>query len=141
MNARGAIRDAVRDCLEAALNSGESDYTIFTSRQLAILASEQLPAIVIYTPEELASEHAIGSLKYMRTLDVRIECVIAVQNDVDDVLDSVLSNIELAMTNNPPTVAGTGARFLLSETITEAGFEGEQPIGIGTLIYRCQYLA
>lgn len=116
------------------------DYTVLTSRQYSLSYDEQLPAIIIYTPDEPAEYRGMGTKDYIRNLELRIELTISGTNDVDDDMDEILGEIEGIMSNNPK-LGGIVLSTTLLHTQTDIGVDGEAKLGIGTLIYECKYVS
>ena len=135
-NKRGEIRAALKALLETNL----SGYTVLTSRQVSLSALEQLPGIIIYTPDEPVTQEAMGSKRYIRNLELRIELTIEATEDTDDDLDTRIKDIETLMSNNP-SISGTVLATTQIHTQTDLGVDGDKYIGIGTMIFECKYVS
>ncbi len=131
---RRQIREAVATAVTGLTTTGSH---VFQSRVYTLQATN-LPALRISLGAETITPVTIhGPLTQERALQVEINAVHQAVEDLDDALDGILKEVEIA-------VAGMSLSGLASSvelvSIERPEFEaGSQPIGQTTLIYEAKY--
>jgi hypothetical protein len=134
---RRQIREAVAAAVTGLATTGAN---VFQSRVYPTQTSE-LPALLVYTRSEDSEPSTIHSPKVLeRTLQLVIAAVAKTITDLDDVLDGICKEVEIAVENW--SVAGLGGiadSIYLVSTEVEMSGEGEKPAGIATMTYELSY--
>ena len=132
---RRQIRDAVATALTGLATTGTR---VFPSRT-QVLQDANLPGLRVYTQQE---DVLIGSIDASRlqerTLTLLVEGVAKVNDTLDDTLDQIAKEVEVAL--DAAQGAG-GAKYLqLTNTDIEMNAEGEQDTGTVRLTYEVLYI-
>lgn len=130
-HARKAIREAA-----AAVVTGLTTTAgrVFQSR---MRAQEALPCLMVTTNDEAIDRVDLDAVQE-RELDLEILGVAKAAADVDDVLDTIAEEVEIAIGANN-TLGGRVKRMHLIRLRIEFDDELEQPVGLVRLTYRCTY--
>jgi len=132
---RQTIREAVKTALvDASTAAGSRVYESRVSAHRRL----RLPAIAIYTMEEVCDDRKTAPRVLKRDLTLAIEGAVKLAADVDDAMDSLADEIEVAM-HADPTFGGVMADSVLTSTAIDIAEEGDQPIGVIRLDYRVTY--
>ena len=141
------LRQQIRAAVAAALTGlSTSGPRVYASRVFVMHDSEDptksnLPGLRIYTRrEESANITAYAPALKERKLELVIECCAKSNATVDDTLDTMASEVEVAMYTNQ-TLGGLARYAQLQSTEIDVSFEGEKPLGVATLTYELLYLA
>lgn len=134
---RRQIREAIATLLTGLPTTGAN---IFQSRIYALQESE-LPGLRIYTQDESVEPMSIHApMTQERTLELMVEAVVAQTVDLDDKLDAICMEIEIALGGSLTQVQMGGAETLiLRSTAIELSGEGQKPTGIARMIYEASY--
>jgi galactitol-specific phosphotransferase system IIB component len=140
MHARKQIRDAVT-VMVTGLQTTRAN--VFPSRVYS-LDSDQLPSLSIFTGDsgndELVSRITLGSPpKFHRVCPLIIEGHASAADDVDDLLDQISLEVEVAM-SAVLTVSGKTINAQLISTSKELIGDAEDQIGIVRLLYTVPYV-
>ena len=133
-NERTKIREAV-----AARLSAEDTIAakVFTNRKLA-LPFDTMPVIIVSSPKEQVSRMAQAPKIYERRLTLTIDALATANDDLDDVLDSLASQIERCLEHDD--TLGRLVRSLdLNETALAIDAEGQKLAGSVRLVYEAIY--
>lgn len=133
---RQQIRERVASVLTGLTTTGSN---VFQSR-IYPLEKSNLPCLSIYTQEEQSRPVELGNeaRTISRVLKLRIDGVARATSDIDDILDTIAKEVETAMANDVVT-GGLSKGHELTETIISLFGDGEQPVGIVSLLYDIQY--
>jgi hypothetical protein len=136
MNNRQAIREALKTML-----TGQTVATnnIYSNRKSGLWETE-LPAILIYTTDELAKPVTLQGRQYLRTVQLSVEVRIEGSDTVDDDVDSLLGAIEDIVIADQ-SIGGTVLITTHTNTQTSINSAADQNIGVGMLSFECQYIA
>ena len=138
MHNRKLIRDRVGVVL------GSLSASVFTSR-IYPLADAQLPAIKVYLgDEELVEEALYKGVVGVVSADLKIDCVVKVNDTFDDSLDAILLEVQGAMrTERSNTDAGSLpllTNLFHYSSLEDVEFEmGETDTGGQSIIYKVHY--
>lgn len=124
MHPRKAIRDAATQVLTGLPSTGAR---VFPSRVYEYdPAAGGGPGLMIYTFSEESQFDTVGQRRsLMRTLDLAIEIIAALNDRFDDALDQVALEVERTLGNNP-TLNGTCKDIELRRTQVAAAKSAEQ---------------
>lgn len=134
---RQQIREAVATAVTGLTTTGSR---VFQSRVYPAQTSE-LPCLLIFTRSEAAAPTTIHAPKGLeRTLQLEIVAVAKAVSDLDDTLDGICKEVEIAV--ETWSIAGLGG---LADSINLVSTEfdlqgtGEKPTGTATLTYELSY--
>jgi hypothetical protein len=136
LHRRHIIRNAVREQL---LEKTAAADRVFKSRVVPFKRL-QLPALAVYALEEPVDPESRSTAprELTRNLQLRVECVVAASEDVDDAMDALALQVEDAI-DADETFGGEAADAILASTSLEIGERGDQPIGVVSLTYAVTY--
>ena len=132
---RRQIRERAASTLTGLSTTGSN---VFQTRVYP-MESAGLPGLCIYTTDETVELSTIGSIRTLfRRLDLMVEGYAKASANLDDSLDQIAKEVEIAM------AADIGLNSLAHDsylTATENVFsrEGEQPIGVIQMSYSVVY--
>lgn len=131
---RQQIREAAATVLTGLATSGAR---VFQSR-LRPLKDTDLPCLLINTDdEEIEAQGITATPMQERSLVLSVRAIAKQTATLDDVLDTMLAEIETALAGQ---TFGNRAKGLLLESIAiEMNDELEKPVGIATAHYRVTY--
>ena len=129
------VRKQIREALEIALNGMATASTLYISRVQPIDADD-LPAAVLFTNAEESERHTKGNV-LVRRLTVSVEGHAQTASGLDDTLDQIAKEIEIAIDG----AGNLGGLISSSDLIgTEIEFsEAVQPVGLIRLTYIFTY--
>lgn len=131
---RQQIREAAATLVTGLTTTGAN---VFQSR-VYNLQESQLPALLVYTSQE-AIELADGTLDApQRILSLVIEGKAQATANVEDTLDDIAKEVEIAL-GADITVGGLAHGNDLTNTLKQVTAEGDQPIGSVQLTYDVKY--
>lgn len=145
-------RKNIRAAIVALLIDGETAAAsrVYKGRTIPLQKEDgtSLPAILVYTPDERSSIHNEAPREYERVCRVSIECVVAVNDDIDDALDDIAKEVEevfddnrylvVALTEESEAIA-LASDSVLNETTTFFAKNGERDVGCIKLTYDVTY--
>ena len=129
-HARTIIRHAVAQLLRAAGTAAGA--RVFTTR-VDPYRRPELPALAVYTLDE-------SSEVMERTLQLAVEAEVAMSKNVDDVLDDLSLEIELAL-HQDPTWGGVAEDSHLDSTEIQVLGEQDKQVGVVRMVYQVTYLS
>ena len=135
---RTIIRHAVATLLRGANTAAGA--RVFTTR-VDPYRRPELPALAVYTLDE-SSEVIEGSSprELKRTLQLAVEAEVAMAKNVDDVLDDLALQIELAL-HQDPTWGGVAEDSNLDSTEIQVLGEQDKQVGVVRMVYQVTYLS
>jgi hypothetical protein len=109
---------------------------VFQSRVYP-LQDANLPCLLIYSKTESSTPLTIGASDLDRRLTVEVAAVTKASSDLDDTLDEICRQVEVALAGG----IGTAAKSVIL-TGTEIELEGtaERPVGRATMSFECEYM-
>ena len=132
---RRQIRERVATTLTGLTTTGSKVY----QSRVYPLAANNLPGLLVYTTSESSAPDVMGAQPELdRELNLVIEGYAKTASNLDDVLDLISKEVEIAMAADT-TINSLAKDSYLSATEIELTGEGEQPIGIVTMSYTVQY--
>lgn len=130
----------IREAIETALTGLTTSGTRVYANRLMPMADANLPGIRIYADEEEASTVSIhGPRLVERRLSVVVECCAKHANFLDDTLDQMSKEVELALASGI-TVSGMN----LPVVYVGMSFDddlSDKPVGVKRLRFSIEYLA
>lgn len=131
MHARRSIREAVAAALTGLVTTGSR---VFQSR---MRPQDSLPALLVSTPSEEV-ETDLGNVQ-TRSLDVEVVGVTLGVSDVDDTLDAIAEEVEVAMQASGTLGGLVSAPPRLVAVRTAFDDSLQDPVGEVSLTFRCIY--
>lgn len=132
---RRQIREQVASTVGSLTTTGSRVY----QSRVYPLAAANLPGLLIYTKNETSSVDQMGSQPELaRFLNLVIEGYAKGATNVDDTVDGIAKEIEIAMAADT-TINALAVDSNLESTDVSFSGEGEQPIGVITMTYSVQY--
>lgn len=129
------VRKTARAALAAQVAGlATTGSSVFASRVYTV-APDALPCLLIYAREE-ASEIVTQGLPraLLRTTRFAVEAIAAANAALDDTLDQICTEVEVAL-GTDPTLGGTVRDLVLTETQVSLKGEGEQVYGSARMTF------
>lgn len=134
IHARQQIRDAA---LTAVTGLATTAGRVSKSR-LIPLDSASLPCLLVNTDNERDDFASIGMPALLsRTMELNIRAVAKVTANMDDLLDTMLAEVEVALGN---TTLGGLVKSMEPRSISIEMEQGDKPVGVATLTYAVLYM-
>lgn len=134
---RKLIRDSVVDDVTGLTTTGAR---VYRSR-LYPLSDAQLPGLCVYTGDEQVNTSTITRPRTQeRQVEVRVEVFVAAQQDYDDEIDSIIEEVEIAMSADV-TRGGVAKDTKLASIRNTMAADGEIPVCIAVMSYQIHYTA
>jgi len=136
-HARQQIRESVATIVGSLTTTGTN---VFQSRVYNVQETE-LPCLLIYTTdEEVSGPQSIASPRRIeRVLELVIEGKARASATLDDTLDDIAAEVEVAM-GADPTLNVNAVDSLLSSVAIEYSADAEQPVGSIVMRYSVAYI-
>ena len=132
---RQQIREAVAVIVTSLTTTGAN---VFQSRVYNVQASE-LPCLLVYTKDESVGPEQGTMLAMQRSLTLTIEGKAKATADLDDTLDDIAKEVEIAVAADI-TIGALAHSIFLESTLIELSGDGDQPIGNVSLNYIVNYM-
>ena len=130
----------IREALETALGGLATTAANVFANRLAVIPEGKLPALRIYADSESAEALTVHQPQMLeRRLDVSVECCAKAASNLDDSLDQISKEVEIALAAGI-TVAG----HALQVFYTGMEFDdhlGDKPLGVKRLRFSIPYTA
>jgi hypothetical protein len=135
---RKAIRGAFAATIVAASTGLEA--RVFENR-VRPFRHNQLPAASIFTRSETAEVNSEGPRLYQRELEVYVQLVVDGDVDVDDRIDDLADEVEVAIEADPTLGALAGVADTELDRIEgpELSSDGSRIVAMAALVYRVTY--
>lgn len=134
------LRRQIREGIGTALTSlATTGARVFQSRVYPLQTAE-LPGLLIYTRSESAGVVTIHAPRALqRSLQIEVVAVGKQAVDLDDTLDQICKEVEIALADPVPVLAGLvkTIRLLSTEFVMEG--DGAQPTGSATMLFEAEY--
>jgi hypothetical protein len=130
---RRQIRDAAAAALAGLVTTGSRVYPSRTK----VMQDAHLPGLRVYTDEEDIEISSLGVSRLLeRQLTLVVEAVAKVNDTLDDTLDQIIQEVEVALA---PGL--TGAKWVtLTRVEIEMNDEGEKDTGIARMQFSAPYI-
>ena len=133
------VRQQIRERVGTTLGSLTTTSSRVYQSRVYPLASNNLPGLLIYTKSEESEPATMGSVQLlMRNLTLIIEGYVKAVSNFDDTVDTIASEVEVAM-GNDETINGLAKNSFLDSTEIEYDGCGDQPVAVVTLSYTVEY--
>lgn len=128
---RGEVKKAILHCVNFAGSN------VFTSRARK-LDSHEMPAILIYTPDEKVSIYNASPREYRRVCTLKIDIAAEGGDEVEDAIDDYAKLVEQAIIDHD-TLGGTVDDIALTSVESECLADGEKTVGGISLSFEVTY--
>ena len=132
---RQQIREAVATIVTGLTTTGTN---VFQSRVYNVQVTE-LPCLLVYTKDEIVGPEQGTMIAMQRTLTLTIEGKAKAIADLDDTLDDIAKEVEIAVSADI-TIGALAHSIFLDSTSIELSGDGDQPIGSVSLNYIVDYM-
>lgn len=129
------VRQQIREAVVTALTGLTTTAARIHDSRIYELRS--LPALVVYATDEI-SEPSDLSGKIDRELTVRVEGYAKAVSSVEDTIDTIGKEIEVAI-DTDQTFGGLAMRTILDSVNIDLSGEGEKPLAVLTMDYKILY--
>ncbi len=133
------LRRQVREGVALAVTSlATTGARVFQSRVYP-LQSAELPGLLVYSRSETVTPTTIHGPRLLeRALQIEIVAVAKAVADLDDTLDQICKEVEIALVDPVAALAGVAKSIVLLSTEFELQ-AAERPTGTATLTYEVSY--
>ena len=134
------VRQQIREAIGTACTGLSTTGARVYHARVYPLATANLPGLAIYTNSETSEEAEVGgaSRLLMRMLEVKIDGYSKKTSGLDDELDTICTEVEVALMDDS-TVQNLVANLFISETSISFANEGDRPIGCASMSWSCVY--
>jgi hypothetical protein len=133
---RRQIREAVATAVTGLATTGSR---VFQSRVYPVQTAE-LPCLLIATRGEASAPATIHSPREVeRTLQLEVVAVAKATADLDDVLDQICKEVEIALAMPVAGLTALAKSIALVSSDFELRGEAEKPTGSATLVFEIDY--
>jgi hypothetical protein len=134
---RRQIREAAATTVTGLSTTGARVYQM----RAYPLQDAELPGLLVFTKDETAERMTLPAPSIMeRRLELVIEAYAKANSDLEDTLDGIAKEVEIAMAANPG-LTGTAKSTTLRSSEVEVQDGAENPIGMLRLVYEVLYFA
>lgn len=128
---RQQVREAMGTVLTGLTTTGAR---VYQSRTRA-LPEANLPALRIYTDGDEAETLTLSRPAVQgRDINLRVEGVAKMADNLDDTLDTICKEVEIAVGNNP-TLSGAARDCLYRGTVIEFQDNGDRTVGVARMTF------
>lgn len=134
------LRRQIREGVGVAVTSlATTGARVFQSRVYPTQTTE-LPCLLIYTRGETVIAETIHSPRLLqRSVQLEVVAIAKAAADLDDTLDQICKEVEIALTDPCPNLASIAKSIVLTSTTFDLQREGEKPTGSATMVYDVEY--
>lgn len=134
MSVRKAIREKIKSMLIDKTICGPN---VFENR-LMKWREEHFPVISIYTQSESSEIYNVSPRKYKRKLNVAIEIIAFADDNIDDFMDGIATQVEDVL-HTTWDLEGVAENLIYLGTQIGVAYEGAKPYACAKLEYEVQY--
>ena len=135
------VRKSIRDNIVTAVTGLTTTAArVYRSRIYPLETATNLPGLCVYTLREASEAATVGGSAHgmAREVDIVIEAYVRGTANYDNTLDTICVEVEEAVAADL-TRGGNAKDTLLESTEFELSGEGDQPVAMARLTYRCLY--
>ncbi len=135
------LRRQIREAIGTAVTGLTTTSTRVYPSRVYPLAADLQPSLLIYTRSERSQPSTVHPNRIIeRTVEVEVVAVAKASSDLDDTLDGICKEVEIALAGPPAGLLAVGAKDvrLVSTSIQLVG-EGEKPTGQATMTFEVDY--
>jgi hypothetical protein len=133
------VRRQIREAVATAVTGLATTSTrVFQSRVYPLEAAD-LPCLMVWTLSETAEPTTIHAPRLlMRVVSLQIMAIAKATSDLDDTLDGICKEVEIALAN-AVSLASLCKSVTLTSTEIELAGTSEQPTGRATMVFDVDY--
>lgn len=131
------VRQQIREAIAAEVTGLTTTGSNVHQSRIWNFEAGDLPCLSVFTNSETSETVSLGETM-SRIMQVAVEGYVRQAADTDDTLDTVASEVEVAMASDQ-TFGGLARASELSGTEIAYSTEGERVVGVVTLTYQVQY--
>jgi len=132
------VRQQIREAAAALLTGLNTTGPRVYQSRVKVLADNELPCLVVLTNSEQIDRLDISPDPQLeRSLDLVVLAKAKHTADLDDKLDTIIKEVEIAANNT--TLGGLISSIQLSSIEVELNGEGEKPVGQATMTFNITY--
>ena len=133
---RRQIREGIATAITGLTTTGSR---VFQSRVYPLEVAD-LPGLLVRSASESVEVMTIHSPRLQqRTLNVEVVAVARVVSDLDDVLDGICKEVEIALSMPVSALSGIAKNATLTGTEIELQGGSDRPVGTATMTYVIEY--
>lgn len=138
LHLRRSVRDAVVQALTGLQATGNRVY----SSRVYPVDDASLPALLVSTSRDVVTGSSLSIPRtFERTVIVDVIAVAKAISDIDDILDEICRQVEVALAMPCSALAGIAQRITLQETQIRITGEGSIPTGEAAMSFEVFYMA
>lgn len=136
------LRRQIREAIATAVTGLATTAARVYQSRVYPLQNAELPGLLVYTESEVSERRTAPAPGLMeRRVRVVVRGVTKAVADLDDTLDQICKEVEVALAMPCAALAGIAKSITLLATELELAGEGEKPTGQAALTYEVVYLA
>ena len=136
---RRQIREAVATAISGLATTGAR---VFPSRVYPLETEGDLPGLLVFTLAEASSRSTLPAPGLMqRTVRLQVVAVAEATADLDDALDQICKEVEIALAMPCAALAGIAKTITLTSTDVELRGTSSRPVGQAAMTYEVVYMA
>lgn len=136
---RRQIREAIATAVTGLATTGAR---VFQSRVYPLERAGDLPGLLVFSLTETSEGSSLGAPRLMtRVLRVQVVAVAEATADLDDTLDQICKEVEIALAMPCAALAGIAKSITLSATDIELQGTSVRPVGQAAMTYEVVYIA
>lgn len=137
------LRRRIREAIATAVTGLTTTSTrVFQSRVYPLERGTDLPGLLVFSLAETSERRTAPAPGIMeRVLRVQIVAVARALADLDDTLDGICKEVEMALAMPCSALAGLAKTITLTSTDIEMQGTSDRPVGQAAMTYEVVYLA
>jgi hypothetical protein len=135
---RRRIREAIGTAVTGLTTTGSRVY----QSRVYPLQDANLPALLVFSKSERVIVSTMGMPRVLqRTVEIEVSAVAKATVDLDDALDGICKEVEVALAMPVSALAGLCETITLTATDIEMTGTADQPIGQARMTFEVEYFA
>lgn len=135
------IRRQIREAVAGAVTGLTTTGTRVFQQRVYPLETTDLPGLLVSTPREQSVGTSLGAPRVMeRRVRLHVTALARATADVEDVLDQICKEVEVALAMPCAALAGIAKIISLTDTDITVTGDGDRPVGQAALTYEVLYM-
>ena len=136
------LRRQIREAIATAVTGLTTTSTRVYQSRVYPLETGNLPCLLVRSSSEVVEALTIHAPRMQqRSVNVEVVAVARATADLDDALDGICKEVEIALAMPVSALAGKAKNCSLSSTEIELTGGAEKPVGTATMTYVVEYFA
>lgn len=137
------LRRQIREAIATAVTGlATTAARVFQSRVYPLERGTDLPGLLVYSLTETSEGGSLGAPRLMtRVLRVQVVAIAEALADLDDQLDQICKEVEVALAMPVAALAGIAKSITLVSTDIELKGTSVRPVGQAAMTYEVVYIA